>query len=93
VGDVIISKSSSGLLLHRIIEINNDRTLTTKGDANPASLSIQKNIYENQIIGKVLLKIPVIGYLDLIHIGWLIRLILLYIIGCLIAEKIKWKKH
>jgi signal peptidase I len=89
VGDVVISKSSSGLLLHRIIEINNDRTFTTKGDANPASLSIQKNIYENQIIGKVILKIPLMGYLDIIHIGWLIRLVIIYLIGCLIAGKKK----
>ncbi|MEM4244884.1 MAG: hypothetical protein QXR60_01605 [Candidatus Nanoarchaeia archaeon] len=58
------------------------RTFTTKGDYNTMSLPGQINLSENKIRAKVLFRIPYLGYLDIFHVGWLFRLVLVYLIAC-----------
>ena len=62
VGDVICFKfSESTLITHRIVEIS-DTGFTTKGDANEEpDLSI---VRRTSIVGKVILVLPYIGYLN-----------------------------
>ncbi len=40
--------------------------LSTKGDHNPDQLSIEKEIHQNDVIGKAVLKIPLLGWVKLI---------------------------
>jgi len=75
-GDIIIIKSSPQYIkndvvtfeddqqrrvTHRIIDIQSDNIFITKGDANRSS--DRENIAKNQILGKVTLVIPKLGYL------------------------------
>jgi|SRR3989344_4526193 len=72
VGDVIIfSANKKNPLIHRVIEINIDengeRTFTTIGDNNNGQLQEEKNIKENQLVGKAIFKLaPYIGWGKLI---------------------------
>ena len=57
--DDIISFSANGqVITHRIIFIENTGDIITKGDAN----NYEDGIYEKEIIGKVLVSIPKVGY-------------------------------
>lgn len=54
-------------VIHRIVEIQNqgqpDEIITTKGDANPGSISlIDTNITQSMYVGKVVLQLPLLGY-------------------------------
>ena len=70
----------------RVVSINNaDRTFTTKGDNNEGLLSCQQNLSEDSIHSKVVGKIPYFGYLEFYYVGWLLRVILVYLISCLIV--------
>ena len=68
VGDVISYKNaesgnSAPSITHRIIHIDNDNgthLYTTKGDRNPSEDS--QKVKEDQIIGKVILSLPLIGF-------------------------------
>lgn len=63
VNDVIQYQLDGSTVIHRIIEIEkNDeqRIFTTKGDNN--ELPDLKKVYNEQVLGKVLIKIPKIGY-------------------------------
>ena len=63
-GDIIIfSAPTQYPLIHRIIS---DKKLTTKGDHNPGQLDIEKEISEEQVIGKAVARIPLVGWLKLI---------------------------
>ncbi len=71
VGDVIIFQSAQKTpIIHRIIEIkkeNNKYLFSTIGDNNNGQLTFEKNIQEEQLIGKAVLKIaPYIGWGKLI---------------------------
>jgi len=71
VGDVIIFQSNQKTpIIHRIIEIkkeNNEYLFSTMGDNNNGQLSFEKNIQENQLIGKAVFKIaPYVGWGKLI---------------------------
>ena len=54
VGDVIVFSPGPWTtpIVHRIIEINDDGTFQTKGDANSGQLSFEKQIHPDQIHGK-----------------------------------------
>jgi len=64
VGDVIIFNAGANHpLIHRVISINGD-SYSTKGDnykTNAGQLSSEISISEEQILGKALFKVPVIG--------------------------------
>ncbi len=64
IGDIIVFEAQAKHpLIHRLISIS---PLSTKGDNNLAQLSIEKNIPESSIIGKAVIKIPLIGWVKLI---------------------------
>lgn len=70
IGDVIIVDRGSGVipLVHRVVAItkgDGQFYFTTKGDANPASLSFELYIRPEQIVGRVVFVIPKLGYLSL----------------------------
>ena len=74
-GDIIIFKpnpqsTAPRPIIHRIIKINEDGSYQTKGDHNAKQLISSNNIYktdetniqEEQIIGKAVIKIPLLGW-------------------------------
>jgi len=63
-GDIIIFKAkATNPIIHRIITLNQ---ISTKGDHNSGQLEMEKDIPEESIIGKSLVRIPLIGWLKLI---------------------------
>ncbi len=63
IGDVIGYISNKNIIVHRVIQKNNQRgniVFITKGDNNPNV--DQKSINKEQVIGKVIYVIPKIGY-------------------------------
>jgi hypothetical protein len=68
VGDVIIFHGgSTNPLIHRVVKVG--ETYSTKGDnykTNSQQLTSELNIREEQIIGKALFKIPMVGWIKLI---------------------------
>ncbi len=70
VGDVIIFNGRQRHpIIHRIISINDDGTVTTKGDnfkTNSGLLDIERSIKSEQIIGKAVFRVPYLGWLKLI---------------------------
>jgi len=71
IGDVIIFNGrTNNPIIHRIISIkeeNGKRTFSTIGDNNNGQLSFEKNIQEEQLIGKAVFKIaPYLGWGKLI---------------------------
>ncbi|MGB9729258.1 MAG: signal peptidase I [Thermoprotei archaeon] len=86
VGDIILFKSPLNpniIIVHRIIEIyKNDGTvlIKTKGDNNP--IADPWTVNGNQVLGKVIFRIPYLGWPSIIsnQISWFLPLILLAII-------------
>lgn len=69
VGDVIIFNSGGATahpIIHRVISINSDGTYTTKGDHNSGILPVEKNIQQEQIVGKALFRVPFLGWVKLV---------------------------
>jgi hypothetical protein len=70
VGDIIIFDSNGGAahpIIHRVIDIDSKTgEITTKGDGNPEIYSFDRNIQENQLVGKAIFKIPIVGWAKLI---------------------------
>lgn len=65
VGDIILFNSPRGQIIHRVVSISKvdkDYFYTTKGDANPASSPTEKNIPYSLIKGKLVDKMPYLGY-------------------------------
>jgi hypothetical protein len=65
VGDVVLFNSRQGQIIHRVVfidKVNNEYFYTTKGDANPAISSIEKNLPYSSIKGELVNKIPFLGY-------------------------------
>ena len=91
VGDVIVFTHTEGTtpVVHRLIQINQDGTYQTKGDANTNQLPFEKRILPEQVHGKVTLIVPHLGWIKigmtefiLPNVMWLAGIIIfLYIIG------------
>lgn len=68
VGDVIIFEGGREYpLIHRLVEVG--ETYATKGDnyvTNSRQLASEKKISEDQLIGKALFRVPIIGWAKLI---------------------------
>lgn len=66
-GDIIIYDVSAYKypIIHRVIKINPDGTLETKGDNNPGQIYFEHNIKKEQIHGKVLLRVPYLGWVKI----------------------------
>ena len=67
IGDVIVydNKISNAPIIHRVVGIK-DGDYQTKGDHNSASFPFEDKIMKEQIYGKVLLKIPYLGWVKVI---------------------------
>lgn len=52
-------------IIHRVIKVNSDGTLETKGDNNPSQLWFEHNIKSQQIHGKLVLRIPILGWVKI----------------------------
>lgn len=76
IGDVIIFEANQAYpIIHRVVniqEINNQIIYSTKGDNNNepgrAQLPIETSIKESQIIGKAVLRIPLLGWVKLVFV-------------------------
>lgn len=67
IGDVIIFDAKQRLpIIHRVIY--NETTISTKGDNNQGQLAVEKSISQQQIIGRVILRIPKLGWAKLIFV-------------------------
>jgi signal peptidase I len=78
IGDIIIFKPNSDStaprpIIHRIVEINEQGIIQTKGDHNKEQLTSSNNLYQTdetnikkeQIIGKAIFKIPYLGWIKI----------------------------
>jgi len=68
VGDIIIFEANTQHpIIHRVVSISGN-TIETKGDNNPEQLSIEKNISENDVVGKAVFRIPKLGWVKLVFV-------------------------
>ena len=88
-GDVIVFSPILGQtpIVHRIIEINPDGTFQTKGDANIGQLPFEKRIYPEQIHGKEIAVVPMLGWIKIgmnefvvPNIFWIALIVSVYIL-------------
>ncbi|MBI2508215.1 signal peptidase I [Candidatus Woesearchaeota archaeon] len=63
IGDVIVynNKVNNAPIIHRVVDIK-DGYYTTKGDHNSDTFFFEEKIAKEQVYGKVLLKIPYLGW-------------------------------
>ncbi len=59
-------------VVHRIIGINPDGTFQTKGDANPGQIWYEKSIKASQIHGKQIMIIPLLGWIKIITMEFIL---------------------
>lgn len=88
IGDVIVFSvpGKSVPIVHRIIKKNADGTFQTQGDANSGQLSFEKSIKEEQIYGKMIFKIPKLGWVKIAAVEYIWPNILLVFIGIIILS-------
>jgi signal peptidase I len=67
VGDIIVFSPASQQtpVVHRIVEVNADKTFQTKGDNNQGQLPFERSITAQQVHGKVIFIIPYLGWLKI----------------------------
>ena len=68
VGDVLIYnvEGRADPIIHRVIAINPDGTIQTKGDANYAQIPFEQAVRKEQIAGKAAVWAPKIGWVKVI---------------------------
>ncbi len=68
VGDIIVFDVSDKKfpIIHRVIKINADGTLETKGDNNSMQLTFEHNIDSSKVHGKAVFKIPLLGWVKIL---------------------------
>jgi len=70
-GDIIIFSRGAGYatpIIHRIIDVNEidgAKVFSTKGDHNPDQLDYEKEISQEQVLGKAVTRIPKLGWIKL----------------------------
>ena len=91
IGDVALFKppQSNEMIAHRVVSIYDNGTYATKGDANTGQLYYQKSISSSNLYGVVIATVPAVGYLDLFYVGWIIRILIIYVIISLIIRTTK----
>ena len=98
IGDVIVFNRPSDhnrVIVHRVASITNDdpKTLTTKGDANPASIpGTDFPITEEEYIGKVVYTLPQVGYVTQLLKPPINYIIIAVVIGVMIVKQVTKKK-
>jgi signal peptidase I len=72
IGDIIVFNANQpNPIIHRIInitELNGKKIYSTKGDNNPDQLTIEKQIPQDALIGKAILRIPKLGWVKLFFV-------------------------
>jgi signal peptidase len=92
---VFIQEGTSTAIVHRIVEINSDGTLQTKGDANARQLPFEMSIKPGQVHGKEIAIIPYLGWVKIgvteyivPNIVWLVAaVVLLYVLSILFKRQ------
>jgi signal peptidase I len=68
-GDVLVfvDQASADPIIHRVVALNNQEgyVYQTKGDHNVDSGSIDMNITEDEVIGKAIFRIPLLGWVKI----------------------------
>jgi len=77
-GDIIVFNSNSRFdpIIHRVTKIRESdgkRIYSTKGDHNYGPSTMEQNIPEEVVIGKAVLKVPLLGYVKI----WFVELVTL----------------
>jgi signal peptidase len=83
IGDIIVFSppNQDVPVVHRIIEINPDGTLQTKGDANSGQIWYEKSIKTSQIHGKEIVIIPLLGWIKIITTEYIFPNVLWMVLG------------
>ncbi|UCD07062.1 MAG: signal peptidase I [Candidatus Aenigmatarchaeota archaeon] len=68
-------------VVHRIIGINPDGTFQTKGDANPGQIWYEKSIKASQVHGKQIMIIPLLGWIKIITMEFILPNLVWMILG------------
>jgi signal peptidase I len=87
VGDIIAFVDNAGeVIVHRIYEVGGDQSFLTRGDANPVG-DLQR-VLAGQIVGRVALELPGLGYIDLIlqDVGGFILLMVMPVLAIVATE-------
>jgi len=72
VGDVIIFNGGTNYpIIHRIVNIDENGRITTKGDNNSDSLPQEKSFSKELVLGKAVFRIPYLGWIKLIFFEFL----------------------
>lgn len=71
-------------VVHRIIGINPDGTFQTKGDANPGQIWYEKSIKASQIHGKQIMIIPLLGWIKIITMEFILPNLTWMILGVIL---------
>ena len=99
IGDIIVFDRPSGhdrVIVHRVVSITDDNpvTLRTKGDNNVASIAgTDYPITEEEYIGKVVFKIPQIGYVTQILKPPTNYILIVLVIGVMIIKEIVKRRN
>ena len=98
IGDIIVFNRPSDhnrVIVHRVVSITNDepKTVTTRGDANPASIpGTDFPITNEEYIGKVVYTLPQVGYVTQLLKPPINYIIIAVVIGVMIVKQITKKK-
>jgi signal peptidase len=68
-------------VVHRIIKINPDGSFQTRGDANPGQIWYEKSIKASQIHGKQIMIIPLLGWIKIITMDFILPNLMWMILG------------
>ena len=85
--DIVTFTKQNSIITHRIVRQINDQKYITKGDANNSDDPTP--LYKSQIIGKVILTIPYIGYIVLFIRRYLWLLCVAFLAGQIIQRRKK----
>ncbi|HLD57277.1 MAG TPA: signal peptidase I [archaeon] len=99
-GDIIVfvTGEKGAPIVHRVITRNADGTFQTKGDANAGQLPFEKNIQPNQILGKEILIVPLLGWVKIfitetvIPNSWVLIVVVVLVVFIYSTTR-KGKKH
>ena len=65
-GDIIVFQSKGHEpIIHRVIELR-EESVGTKGDNNSQQITFEKYIAKDEIIGKAIFKVPLLGWVKVI---------------------------
>jgi len=99
IGDIIVFDRPSGhdrVIVHRVVSITDDNpvTLRTKGDNNVASIAgTDYPITDKEYIGKVVFKIPQIGYVTQVLKPPTNYILIVLVIGVMIIKEIVKRRN